>query len=127
MRSTLVIVRVLALAALAACQGYGPTTVDGSGGVPIGGGGGGGSGKNATVTISDNRYTPAAVVIDSGSTVTWIWTGVNAHSVTFDGAGPGNSGVQITGSITALFTTPGSYPYHCLVHGTAMTGLITVQ
>jgi plastocyanin len=130
MRSALVIARIASLIALAACQNYGPTTAGGGGGPNIGGGGGGGGGKNATVTVTDNKYTPAAVVVDSGSTVTWIWSGVNAHSVTFDGAGPvggGNSGVQLTGTFTALFTTPGTYPYHCLVHGTAMTGVVTVQ
>jgi plastocyanin len=129
MRSALVIVRVLALAALAACQGYGPTTVSGGGGVGTGGGGGGGGGTGGAgvVTISDNFYSPAAITVDSGKTVTWVWAGANPHSVTFDAGGPGDSGIRVTGSITAQFFLKGTFNYHCLVHGTAMSGSVTVQ
>jgi plastocyanin len=48
------------------------------------------------------------------------------HSVTFDD-GSASSALQDQGTFEKTFSTPGTYMYHCSVHGTlGMTGTITV-
>ena len=88
------------------------------------------------ISVTNNAFTPADKTISVGTTVTWAWstcTGGDgydtetcvAHSVNFDD-GP-SSPTQEKGSYVRTFTTPGSYPYHCSVHGTAMAGRIVVE
>src|SRR5205085_4782498 len=36
------------------------------------------------VSVADNVFTPAAITVARGATVTWTWTGRNPHTVTFD-------------------------------------------
>ena len=60
-----------------------------------------------------------------GAKVTWTWTGAALHSVTFDDGA--TSTTQATGSYSRTFDTAGTYGYHCKVHGTSMSGTVTVQ
>ena len=83
-------------------------------------------GPIAKVLISDNKFEPQELTIKAGTTVEWDWSGTNPHSVVLNGTDSG----QHTGSgtYTQTFTTAGVvYNYQCGVHGTAMTGKITVQ
>jgi plastocyanin len=48
-----------------------------------------------------------------------------AHGVNFDDGI--SSPTQDQGTYTRTFTAPGTYNYHCAVHGAAMAGTITVQ
>jgi plastocyanin len=113
---------ILALSAALSCQNYGGvSTGPGGGGGGLGGGGGG-----ASVQVGDNVYTPAVATVKAGETITWTWVGANAHSVTFNN-GP-TSATQITGTFQASFSTPGTYFYSCIIHGTqGMGGSIVVQ
>ena len=77
------------------------------------------------IDVTDNRYSPSATTVPVGTTVTWTWKGVNSHSVTFDD-GP-TSTKQTAGSFQRTFPSAGTFRYHCLVHGTAMAGSVTVQ
>lgn len=84
----------------------------------------------AGVAIADFSFSPQAVVIKSGGTVTWTWGGAAPHNVTYDG-GPTPlpaSSTTMTGSGTfpSTITTVGRYTYHCSVHPTQMTGSVTV-
>ncbi len=96
-------------------------------------GGSGSTGSTTGVTIGDNFFSPAAITVTSGTTVTWTWTGANQHTVTSGtpgGTGIGtlfNSPIQTTGTFVFTFTQTGTYPYFCLIHGSAMTGTVTVQ
>ena len=83
----------------------------------------------SAVSIADNTFTPGTLTVAKGTTVTWQWGGKNSHSVvgTFDGQNvqsPTNTG---SGTFSFTFNTPGTYNYHCGVHGTAMPGTIVVQ
>lgn len=111
---------LLFLGAALSCQNYGGATGPSGGGGPPGGGGGG-----VGVQVGDNRYTPSAVTVSAGQTITWTWQGSNAHSVTFI-SGP-SSATQTTGTFQASFSTPGTYAYACAVHGLSMAGVVTVQ
>jgi plastocyanin len=80
----------------------------------------------ATVTIKDFAFHgPASVA--PGSSVTVRNDDSETHSLTADGAG--GFDVTIGPGTTAMFTAPtksGSYPYHCMFHGT-MHGTLTVR
>jgi plastocyanin len=69
---------------------------------------------------------PETVVLEVGGRVTWNWVG-QGHSVTsvltpsFAPNAPVQSAPATHGPIT--FNTPGTYRYHCTVHGTATSGM----
>ena len=82
-----------------------------------------GPGNGNAVSVRDNFYSPAATTIAVGETVTWTWRGASQHSVTFDDGM--TSPTQSSGTFQRTFATAGSYAYHCVVHGVAMSGTVT--
>ncbi|HEX7918114.1 MAG TPA: plastocyanin/azurin family copper-binding protein, partial [Gemmatimonadales bacterium] len=57
--------------------------------------------------------------------VVWTWhSGGITHNITFTEAITG-SGDKATGTFTHVFTTPGTYHYHCTIHS-GMTGTVVV-
>jgi len=81
--------------------------------------------SGTTVAVEDNRFTPQQLPIAPGSTVTWQWRGASLHNVTFDD-GP-TSTTQEDGQFQRQFSAAGTYPYHCTIHGLAMSGSVVVQ
>jgi plastocyanin len=82
-------------------------------------------GPNAVI-VSNDKFTPPSLQVAAGSTVTWTWaSGGTSHNVTFDDGV--HSATQGGGTYTRTFNTPGAYAYHCTIHGTIMSGNITVQ
>ena len=83
---------------------------------------------SGAVTLNDNFFTPNSLVIQSGDSVTWTWSGANTHNLTFTAGHaplPMNQGNQNSGSTARGFTTVGTYSYHCTNHA-GMTGSVTV-
>jgi plastocyanin len=128
----------LALAAFAAVGCFNESTLDpfGSGTNTTGGTGGGGGGgadsagalDTASVLIFDNGYNPSTVTVAPGGTVTWVWTGNNAHGVTFDDGTIAPSTVQSVGTYSVRFPRAGNFSFFCTVHGrTVESGVVTVQ
>ena len=112
-------------AAILACGG----SSDSTGPVNTGGGGGGGTvvATNA-VDMKNRAFTPAAIKVASGATVTWTNADGEAHNVTFDSGGVPASGTMAAGANKALVmpTAAGTYQYHCTFHA-GMTGSVQVQ
>ena len=82
----------------------------------------------AAVNVGDNFFDKASVVVQVNHTVTWTWSGMNPHTVSFTG-GP-ESGTpagtpQTSGTYQRTFTSTGTFSYFCRVHG-IMTGTVTV-
>ena len=94
--------------------------------------------QTAEVSIEDNEFVNATVTIAAGGTVTWLHDGSNPHTVTADdeefdsspscGANPlplVSDCLEAGDSFSWTFDEPGSYTYHCKVHG-GMTGTVIV-
>ena len=82
-------------------------------------------------------FTPNTRTVSAGTTVTWQNDSGVTHNVTWDdatgrtaagaGDGTGNIGDFSSGTHTRVFTTPGTYGFHCTIHAPGMTGTLTVQ
>jgi plastocyanin len=100
----------------------------GCGGSSYGGGPTGNPGPGSTsssISVSNDRFTPSATTVPSGTTVTWTWAqGATDHNVTFDDGT--HSATQRTGTYARTFSSAGSFPYHCTIHS-GMNGSVTVQ
>ncbi|MDQ6689805.1 MAG: plastocyanin/azurin family copper-binding protein [Gemmatimonadota bacterium] len=88
------------------------------------------------ISVTNNAFTPASKNVAVGMSVQWAWNACTggdgysgqtcvAHNVVFDDGV--SSGVQDQGTFNRTFAAVGTYNYHCAVHGTAMSGSITVQ
>jgi plastocyanin len=123
---------LVALAGVFACGGGGGGS-DATG--PVTQTGGGVNPPPDAITVANDDYSPASKTVATGTQVNWVWNTCTgdvysgqtcvAHSVTFDDGV--TSATQDKGSFARTFTAPGSYAYHCAVHGAAMTGTITVN
>jgi plastocyanin len=91
-------------------------------------------GKQAvTVAAKDNQFTPASIIVDPGTKVTWSNTDTVAHDVkkqadTVDFGGPFGVDPESFGpgqSYSFTFTKPGVYYYTCTIHA-GMTGRVQV-
>lgn len=125
MRSVLQILGTASIALAAACGGGG----DGYTSSPPGGNPGGGGPPTPTITntvaVSDNQFSPTAIQVSPGTTVTWTWAqGSSQHNVTFqDGASQ-----TLVGGATysRAFQAAGTFTYQCNIHP-GMSGTVTVQ
>jgi plastocyanin len=96
-----------------------------------GGDGGGNGGADAApvtgvteVAAKDNRFTPSAIEVPAGTTVTWKFgDGFVPHDVSGDGFASGDP--QRKGSFAHTFDAPGTFSYRCTVHD-GMTGRVVV-
>jgi plastocyanin len=88
---------------------------------------GGGAPPVATnqVSVGNDFFNAASIVVSAGSTVTWTWNpGATEHNVTFTDASSGDKSGGATYS--RQFNTPGTFTYHCTLHA-GMTGSVLVQ
>ncbi len=88
-------------------------------------------------TEAGGRYTPQETTIAVGESVTWTFED-GGHSVTGDAFDShpgcedrdlfGVSGCAAPGEVyVRVFDLPGSYPYQCRIHGSAMAGTVVVR
>lgn len=96
------------------------------------------AGTPNSVVITNNAFTPSTLSSTVGATVTWTWNTCSggdgygggqtcvSHNVTFDQTAT-NSATQSSGTFSRTFTSAGTYTYHCSIHGSAMSGQVTVQ
>jgi FtsP/CotA-like multicopper oxidase with cupredoxin domain/plastocyanin len=85
---------------------------------------------NTVHLTASATFSPTTLMVNSGDTVKWVWDNGDFHTVTSDTA-VWDSGVKSGGppfpEFSRTFTTPGTFPYHCQVHGPTMHGTITVM
>lgn len=80
------------------------------------------------VTVGDNFFSPSELTIQPGDTVRWVnAAGGNIHNVSSDTSAWAISPTATSFTFEVVFNSPGEFPYRCTIHGTAMSGSITVQ
>ncbi len=79
------------------------------------------------ISMAGLSYSPSSISVTKGSVVKWTNNDASPHTATSDDGTTFNSGNLAAGSTYSYTTTTaGTYPYHCLVHGTMMSGTLTV-
>jgi plastocyanin len=82
-------------------------------------------------------FSPASRTVAVGTLVTWqnnsgvihnvTWNNATGRSAAAAGDGTGDIDDFSTGTHTRMFSTPGTYGFHCTIHAPGMTGTLTVQ
>lgn len=82
---------------------------------------------STTISMAGMAFSPSAVSVSKGTVVRWTNNDSSPHTATSDDGTTFNSGNMSAGSSYSYTTnTTGTFPYHCLVHGTMMSGTLTV-
>ena len=80
------------------------------------------------VSMTDNRYAPAALTVPVGATVAFINNGTNLHTTSAFDLSFDSSAVPTGKAWTITFDRPGTYQYFCRQHFlNGMAGVVTVQ
>ncbi len=91
-----------------------------------------------TVDMQDNFFSPMELQMIAGDTVKFVLQGSNPHTATCDGTGGSSmpqgatafdTGVLLTTGDESkkVISTPGTYNYICVVHGSSMMGTLIVK
>lgn len=83
-------------------------------------------GRTAEVRMQNFTFSPAALNITRGTTVTWTNNDSDTHSVTADDNSFASPGIPAGGTYSRTFNDAGTISYHCTPHP-QMKGTITVQ
>ena len=88
----------------------------------------GGGGTGNTIRIYGMAFSPASKTVAKGTVVKWVNDDAYAHTATSDDGATFDSG-NIAGGSSYSYTanTPGTFNYHCTIHGTAMSGTLIVS
>jgi plastocyanin len=80
------------------------------------------------VTANDDlKFAPDEITVSIGTPVTWTVVGTISHTVTAQSGATFDSGTLDQGeTFTQTFTGPGTIKYMCSIHGSSMSGTITV-
>jgi plastocyanin len=78
--------------------------------------------------MQSRAFTPSAIKVAAGATVTWTNSSDEAHNVTFAGSAVPPSGTMAAGTAKALVmpAVAGTYNYTCTFHS-GMSGSVQVQ
>jgi plastocyanin len=82
--------------------------------------------SDATVSVTNNSFTPTSVTVPLNGTVAWQWnSGGVAHNVTFEDEATSED--RTSGTFERTFAVAGSYPYVCTIHvAQGMAGTVEV-
>lgn len=85
-----------------------------------------------TVTVGpsgdQNTYDPPAIAVDSGTTVTWEWSGNGSHDVVSEAGEFQSDRTSAEGNTFEQTFDGGTHEYYCTPHQSmGMKGVVTVQ
>jgi plastocyanin len=75
-----------------------------------------GAASTATVGIQEFKFTPPALAIPVGTTVTWVNHDEEPHTITSATGAFGSTGLSHDDTFAQTFTRPGRYEYFCALH-----------
>jgi plastocyanin len=83
------------------------------------------------MVFTDSQSGTSATTIKAGDSVQWNFMDSISHTTTSGNCCTANglwdSGIKSSGNFTHKFATAGTFPYFCTIHGSLMTGTVTVQ
>ena len=87
-----------------------------------------GGSTGSGISMMNMSYSPATKTVAKGTVVTWTNNDGYAHTVTSNDGTSFNSG-NIDAGKTYSYTASvaGTFEYHCLIHGIAMSGTLIVN
>lgn len=83
-------------------------------------------GVQAKITITDNSsaFSPSAITVDPGESVCWTWSETSLpHNIRADDGSYTSGPPENRGTFQRTFSEPGTYGYHCQVHGSPTAGM----
>jgi plastocyanin len=105
----------LAASALSGCSSSGAASGSSAGSLPT-----------VYIEVKNIAFTPSAVTVKVGQTVTWKFDdGGVPHDVVGDGGL--KSALMSSGTYSHVFAKAGTYSYVCTVHSSMMHGTVTVR
>jgi plastocyanin len=123
-----------ALLVLAGCSSSGGTASTGAG---ASGGAGASSAAGicsesaaagtVAVAVADFSFTPSNITASTGQVIAFSNGGGTGHTATLDGGQCATGTISPGKSDGLVFTTAGTYKFHCAIHPTQMTGTIVVS
>ena len=75
-----------------------------------------GAASSAAVGIEKFKFTPPALTVPVGTTVTWINHDEETHTITSANGAFGSTGLGLDDTFAQTFTRPGRYEYFCALH-----------
>jgi plastocyanin len=69
-----------------------------------------------SVAIADFRFTPGAITVHVGDTITWTNSGPSPHTATANGGSFDTGTLQKGQSASHTFTQAGTFSYFCTIH-----------
>jgi plastocyanin len=81
---------------------------------------------NTAVDIAGFAFSPQAVTVHVGDTVTWTNADAQHHTATADDGSFNTGAINSGSSKSVTLTTAGTFPYHCSIHP-SMTATIVVE
>lgn len=80
-----------------------------------------------TVEIVDFSFQPSTVTVLVGTTVMWTNHGSVEHTVTSTDATFGSGNIAVGSEFKHIFSSPGTYSYHCSIHPSMIGEVIVTQ
>jgi plastocyanin len=120
-RSATLAVSLAAVAVLLAGCGSGGRSAKAGGSVT-----GGGTATDHVDMPPSYKFSPAAITVKAGTTVTWTNHDNFPHNVTLLDGPKTSHDVPIGKTATITFDQPGTYRYQCTFHPAQMKGTVTV-
>jgi plastocyanin len=118
--TTVIAILVAIMSITSSCTKSSMSNMYGSGG---GGGGNGGPGANV-VWIQGMAFTPSNITVAAGTTITWTNKDAITHTVTSDNGTFDSGNISSGSSFSYMFSTSGTYTYHCKIHPTMMGSVV---
>lgn len=81
-------------------------------------------GVQARITVNNNgaTFSPSTITVQAGQPVCWTWSS-SSHNVSANDGSFSSGPPETSGNFQRTFNTPGTFGYHCQVHGTPTAGM----
>ena len=76
--------------------------------------------------LTTNAYAPNPINVAAGTTITWTNNDTQIHDSTATDGSWGSGAIAPGGQFSRMFSTAGSFPYHCTLHR-GMVGTVIVR